>query len=245
MLIIDDNTSIREGLRIMLEAQGIEPSTIKEASNVQQGIAAIKQQQPDIVFLDVEMPDGTGFDLLKSLQPIDFQLIFITAHNHYAIKAFEFSAIDFLQKPIDEDELQRALGRARQALNRQDMEQQLKILSENLHNLHLQEKKIALRDQENIYFVKVQDIVQCQANGAYTLFHFDDQKTIIVSKTLKEYEEMLTPYLFFRAHHSHLINLNKIKQFNKLDSCLVMLDGSKIAVSVRKKEELLKIIDRL
>lgn len=242
MLIIDDNKAIRQGLRLLLQNQGIADDTIFEACNVQEGIAAIKQHQPNIVFLDVEMPDGTGFDLLKSLQSIDFQLIFITAHNHYAIRAFEFSAIDFLQKPIDEDELKRALQRAQIALNRQGMELQIKILSESLQNLHLHEKKIALRDQENIYFVKIQDIIQCQANGAYTLFHFEDKKTIVVSKTLKEYEEMLAPFLFFRAHHSHLINLNKIKQFNKLESTLLMQDGSQIAVSVRKKEELLKII---
>jgi two-component system, LytTR family, response regulator len=242
-LIIDDSKIIREGLRTMLNTKGIEQAQIHEAESVQSALQAIDLLSPDVVFLDVEMTDGTGFDVLKNLQSVDFQLIFITAHNHYAIHGFEFSAIDFLIKPIDEDLLGRALQRAKKNIDQQQVEQQLQILNESLSQLHAQEKKIALRDQENIYFIKIQDIVQCEANGAYTTFHIEGEKSITVSKTLKEYETILLPYLFFRAHHSHLINLNKIKQFNKLDHCLTMKDGSSVSVSVRKRDDLLKILD--
>ena len=245
ILLIDDDKLVRSGLRFLIEELLTENKEIHEADGVKNGILAIQQHQPEIVFLDVEMQDGTGFDLLKSLKEVNFQLIFVTAHDHYAIHAFEFSAIDFLLKPVDEEHLQRALQRIKKNINKQHIENQLHILNESLQTLHKQEKKIALRDQENIYFIKVQDIVQCQAQGAYTLFYLETGKQIVVSKTLKEYDDLLTPFLFFRVHHAHLINLNKIKQFHKLDNYLIMQDGSEIPVSIRKKDDLLKVIEKL
>jgi two-component system, LytTR family, response regulator len=245
ILIIDDDKLVRSGLHFLVQEILTEEKIIFEADGIQHGLQAIQLHTPDLVFLDVEMQDGTGFDLLSSLKSIDFQLIFITAHNHYAIRAFEFSAIDFLLKPIDEEHLQRALQRVKKNLHKQQIENQLAIMNESLQTLYKQEKKIALRDQENIYFIKVQEIVQCQAQGAYTLFYLESGKQIVVSKTLKEYEDLLTPFLFCRVHHAHLINLNKIKQFHKLDNYLTMQDGSEIPVSIRKKDDLLKEIEKL
>jgi two-component system LytT family response regulator len=245
ILLIDDDRLVRQGLRFLINEAWSESKEIYEADGVKNGIQAIQQYLPDIVFLDVEMQDGTGFELLNSLKEMNFQLIFVTAHDHYAIHAFEFSAIDFLLKPVDEEHLQRALQRVKKNINKQHIENQLMILNESLKNLQNQDKKIALRDQENIYFIKVQEIVQCQAQGAYTLFYLESGKQILVSKTLKEYDELLTPFLFFRVHHAHLINLNKIKQFHKLDNYLIMQDGMEIPVSIRKKEDLLKVIDKL
>lgn len=245
ILIIDDDKLVRSGLHFLVQEILTESNTIFEADGVQNGLQAIQLHAPDIVFLDVEMQDGTGFDLLSSLKEVNFQLIFITAHNHYAIRAFEFSAIDFLLKPIDEEHLQRALQRVKRNLHNQQIENQLSILAESLQSLHNHDKKIALRDQESIYFVKVQEIIHCQAQGAYTLFYLESGKQILVSKTLKEYEDLLSPFLFFRVHHAHLINLHKIKQFHKLDNYLLMEAGSEIPVSIRKKDGLLKIIEKL
>jgi two-component system, LytTR family, response regulator len=244
VLLIDDDQPARSGLRFLLNEFLNTPLDIFEANGVESGIRAIGHHQPDLVFLDVEMQDGTGFDLLSKFKEVDFQLIFVTAHNHYAIRGFEFSAIDFLLKPIDEDHLQRALSRAKKIFDKQQMNNQLAVLSESWQALHRQDKKIALRDQENIYFVKVQEIIQCQANGAYTLFQLEGGKTIVVSKTLKEYDDLLSSFLFFRVHHSHLINLNKIKRFHKIDNYLTMQDGSEVPVSIRKKDDLLKVIEQ-
>lgn len=253
ILIIDDEAHIRATTRLF--ASEIFPNAaLYEADGVQSGLAVIAQHKPDIVLLDVEMQDGTGFDLLRSIEKSEFQLVFITAHNHYALNAFEFSAIDFVVKPVDEDALKRALERAMVNIRKTNeisadaalgtvLSQQIALLNENLQQIHRADKKIALRDHDNIYFVDVPDIIRCSADGPYTTFHLKDRSTIIVSKTLKEYEVLLTPHLFFRVHHSHLINLRHIKLFRKSDSDLQMTDGSNVPVATRKKDDLLKVLN--
>jgi two-component system LytT family response regulator len=266
ILIIDDEQSVRNTTRFLLTEifaaglpTGLEsPLEIHEADGVESGLTVIRQHNPALVLLDVEMQDGTGFDLLRRLAEPNFQVVFITAHNHYAIHAFEFSAIDFVLKPVDEDLLRRAVERAVANIQREarlqalphdtlqtTLAKQITLLNESLQQLHRADKKIALRDQENIYFVDVSDIIRCLAEGPYTTFFLNDKSSIIVSKTLKEYEELLTPHLFFRVHHSHLINLRHIKLFRKSDSDLQMTDGSNVPVATRKKEDLLKILGSL
>lgn len=253
ILIIDDEAPIRSTTRLFV-SEILSDAAIVEADGVQTGLEAIHTHKPDIVLLDVEMQDGTGFDLIRSIKKPEFQLVFITAHNHYALNAFEFSAIDFVVKPVDEDALRRALERAvgniRKATETSTDEtlgmvlsQQIALLNENLQQIHRADKKIALRDHDNIYFVDISEIIRCSADGPYTTFYLKDRTTIIVSKTLKEYEELLTPHLFFRVHHSHLINLRHIKLFRKSDSDLQMSDLSNVPVATRKKDDLLKILN--
>ncbi|TAE26122.1 MAG: DNA-binding response regulator [Candidatus Kapaibacterium sp.] len=253
ILIIDDEAPIRATTRLFV-SEILPNAEIHEASGVQTGLQAIQAHKPAIVLLDVEMQDGTGFDLIRSIEKPEFQLVFITAHNHYALSAFEFSAIDFVVKPVDEDALKRALERAvgniRKATEASTdasletvLSQQIALLNENLQQLHRADKKIALRDHDNIYFVDISEIIRCSADGPYTTFHLKDRTTIIVSKTLKEYELLLTPHLFFRVHHSHLINLRHIKLFRKSDSDLQMSDLSNVPVATRKKDDLLKILN--
>ncbi len=246
ILIIDDNQPVRTGLKIQLEAMNVATDIIHEANCVSEGLEAIGQLHPDLVFLDVEMPDGTGMDLMNQVGDHNFQLIFITAHNKYAIEAFKFSAIDFLLKPINQPDLEQALERTEIHLQNSVLQEQLKILNENLQGIRQLEKKIVLKDQENIYFVKLSQIIQCEADGPYTRFYLDDGQKIIISKTLKEYDKLLEGFGFFRSHHSHLVNLQKIKKFTKTDGgYLVMEDDSIISVSTRKKDALLQKIQNL
>ncbi len=244
ILIIDDEASVRATTRLFV-SEILPEASIYEAESVQSGLETVSRIKPDILLLDVEMQDGTGFDLIRKVSAPTFQLVFITGHNHYAVNAFEFSAIDFVVKPVDEDLLKRALERAVNNISSQTestLARQVALLHEHLQHLNRADKKIALRDHDNIYFVDVAAIIRCSADGPYTTFYLADGSTILVSKTMKEYEELLTPHLFFRVHHSHLINLRHIKLFRKSDSDLQMSDGSNVPVATRKKDDLLKIL---
>lgn len=246
VLIIDNEAPILAGLRIQLETYCPEMTALQEATGVATGLQAIENFQPDIVFLDVEMDDGTGFDLLKQLGSYNFQLIFITAHNKYAVDAFRFSAIDFLLKPIDTDDLLSSLEKAISNLKNKNLKEQIQVLNESLNAISLEHKKIVLKDKDSIYFIKVNDIIRCHAEGPYTEFFVTGGQRITISKNLKEYEEMLEPFGFIRAHHSHLINIRKIIRFDKTDGCnLIMENNDEVPVSQRKKEHLLEIIAAL
>lgn len=246
VLIIDNEMPVRNGLRMQLETHCAEISDIAEATGVSDGLNLIESFQPDIVFLDVEMDDGTGLDLLKQLGEYNFQLIFITAHDKYALHAFKFSAIDFLLKPIDTDDLLNSLTKASFQIKNKNLREQIQILNDSMNTISLEQKKIVLRDKDSIYFVKVSDIIRCHAEGPYTEFFMNDGKKITISKNLKEYEEMLEPYGFIRAHHSHLINIRKIIRFDKVDGCnLIMENNDEVPVSQRKKEHLIQIISNL
>jgi two-component system LytT family response regulator len=246
ILIIDNEAPIRAGLRMQLETYVPEMEDLQEATGVASGLFAIETHQPDIVFLDVEMDDGTGLDLLKKLGNFDFQLIFITAHNKYAVDAFKFSAIDFLLKPIDTDDLMTSVGKAVLQLKNRDLKAQIQVLNESMNKISLEHKKIVLKDKDSIYFVKVNDIIRCHAEGPYTEFFISGGQRITISKNLKEYEEMLEPFGFIRAHHSHLINIRKITRFDKTDGCnLIMENNDEVPVSQRKKEHLLEIIRQI
>ena len=246
VLIIDNEASIRIGLKSQLESFCPEIATITVATGVATGFAAIENFQPDIVFLDVEMDDGTGLDLLKKLGNYDFQLIFITAHNKYAVDAFKFSAIDFLLKPVDSDDLIASVEKAMLNLKNKNLKEQIQVLNESMNAISLEHKKIVLKDKDSIYFLKVDDIIRCHAEGPYTEFYISTGQKITISKTLKEYEEMLEPFGFVRAHHSHLINIRKIIRFDKTDGGnLIMENNDEVPVSQRKKEHLMEMIAHL
>ncbi|MBP7810193.1 MAG: response regulator transcription factor [Bacteroidia bacterium] len=245
-LIIDNEEQIRIGLIKQLKALCPSVSEIKESTGVTAGLKAIAEYEPDLVFLDVEMDDGTGIELIKKLGSFNFQLIFITAHDKYAINAFKLSAIDFLLKPIDAEDLIKAVDKAEQNLKSKTMDLQFEILQESLSSITINEKKIVLKDSESIYFVKVSDIVHCKAEGPYTEFYLIPEQKITISKSLKEYEELLEPYGFIRTHHSHLINIKRIVRFDKADGGTLILENKQaVPVSQRKRDQIMELLNNM
>ncbi len=249
VLIIDNDSSIREGLVSLLRKLCPNVKEINEAKGVASGIEAINTLLPELVFLYVEMDDGTGFDLVQQLGNYNFQLVFITAHNKYAVNAFKLSAIDFLLKPVDPLELVVSVNKASAQLKNRDLESRIKLLEESLqdHNTAKgQDKKIALNDGNVIHYVKVSDVIYCKADGSYTLFYLLGTRKIMVSKLLKEYEELLDDFGFLRTHHSYLINTKKITKFDKADGGqLILEEGHSVPVSARKKEQVLEVLSRV
>ena len=245
-VVIDDIDSIRTKNIDIIKSNCPNIAIIGQADSVESGVNLIKQIVPDIVFLDVEMPDGTGFDLLQKLKPINFKVIFVTGYEDFAIRAFRFSAVDYLLKPLDPDDLIAAVIKAEEALSKDVMELKLNTLFSNLERpKNLQ--KLVLKTAEKIYSVNIQDIVNCESDKNYTTFYFINAPKLVVSTTLKEYETMLKPFQFFRAHQSHLINMLYFDHFIKTDggNTIVMKNKNKIPLAIRKKEEFLALIDTL
>ena len=244
-IIIDDEESVRKTLVKLAKRYCPNVRIIAEADGEQSGVKAIKKHHPDLVLLDIKMDDGTGFDLLKQLEPVDFKVIFITAYDQYAIKAIKFSALDYLLKPVDPDDLTAAIDKAEKLMVK-ELNQQLDTLSDNMQTGDRDKKKIILKTFDNIHLVKLNDIIYCESDDNYTNFHLLNNKTILVSHTLKEYDEMLSEYGFFRAHKSYLINLVHIERFEKAEGgSIVLLNDIKLPVASRKKEQLLEMLHRI
>jgi two-component system LytT family response regulator len=246
LVIIDDEKKAREGLKDMVSLFCNQVEVIGEAENVAEGMKIITALQPDVVLLDIQMPDGSGFELLRQLKPIQFKLVFITAYEEYAVEAFKFSAVDYLLKPVDPDELVQAIQKIESELEREEAELKMNAFLENIKNMSKESKKIVLKTTESIHLVNVKDIIRCESEGNYTRFFFDGGKKILVSKTLKEFDGLLVPYGFFRSHQSHLVNLDHILQYEKIDGgYLVMKDQSTVPVALRKKDQLIKYFDTI
>lgn len=244
VLLVDNEVQIREGLKKIIELLSLNDIILEEADGVQSGLKKIHQFDPDIVFLDVEMDDGTGFDLLRLLQNPTFQLVFTTAHQKYAIEAFKFSAIDYLLKPVSPTDVANTFERAFKNIRNNDLSKQLSVLMNQLSYKNENDKKIVLKDIEATYFIKVSDILFCEAEGTYTKFYFTNNQPILVSKNLKEYESMLEPLGFIRTHHSYLANPSKIKMFDRTDGGSLVLEGGlTVPVSQRKKDFVLNILE--
>ncbi|MBC7874697.1 MAG: response regulator transcription factor [Ferruginibacter sp.] len=244
VLVIDNEPNLRTAIKALLHAFCPEVNSIEEADGVQSGIQKVKYFQPDIVLLDVEMDDGSGFDLLKQVVNPGFQLIFVTAHNQYAIEAFQFSAIDYLLKPVDPHALQKSIQKAAANIKKGSLQQQVQVLLQQLAGIHQSDRKIVLKDIENTYFIRVADILYCEAEGTYTRFYFSNNEPILVSKNLKEYETILEPLGFLRTHHSYLANRDKIKMYDKTDGGALLLEGGRsIPVSQRKKDFVMQVLE--
>lgn len=244
-IIIDDEENVRKTLEKLLNKHCPNVRIVSEANSVKSGLKAIKRHHPDLVLLDIKMDDGTGFDLLKQLDPVDFKVIFITAFDQFAIKAIKFSALDYLLKPVDPEDLTEAITKA-EKLVVHELNQQLNTLEENIQSQEKSKKKIILKTFDNIYIIKIRDIVYCESQDNYTNFHLISDRKILVSTTLKEYDEMLSEFGFFRAHKSYLINLIHIDRFEKADGGFIVLnDEIKLPVASRKKEQLLDMLDRI
>lgn len=244
ILLIDNEKEVRELLKEMIEALAPGLHQLDEADGVATGLQKINSFKPEIVFLDVEMGDGTGFDLMNKIPQPAFQLIFTTAHNKYAVQAFKCSAIDYLLKPIDINELGNCLQKAAENISNNNLSKQLSILMQQLSNKDAGDKQIVLKDSEASYFVKLSDILYCEAEGSYTKFYLMADKPIIISKNLSTYEELLGEYGFIRTHHSYLVNPSKIKMYDKSDgSTLILNTGHTVPISHRKKDYVIHLLE--
>ncbi len=241
-IIVDDELKSRESLQILLSdfCEGIR--VVALCQNVDEGINAIFKHHPEIVFLDIQMQRETGFDLLSKLPKIDFEIIFTTAFADYAVKAFKFSAIDYLLKPIDISELNAAIDKVKNKLNH-DIADRLDQLIQNLNPENEKISRVALPTSNGLIFAKIQEIIYCEASSNYTQFYLTNGNKYLVSKTLKEYEELLSEYNFYRIHNSYLINLESINEYVRGDGgYVIMSNKASLDVSKRKKEGFLKKI---
>ena len=243
-IIVDDERNSCETLRALLEDFCKDVEVIAICQTVDDAAAAIANLRPDVVFLDVNMKGENGFQLLNKVEKIDFEIVFATAHSEYAIKAFKFSAVDYLLKPIDVNELRNAVQKVEKRKLANVVSKYDQLL-QNLKPNNEKNYKLALPSSAGLTFVKVSDIIYCEADSNYTLFYLTDGKKVLVSQTLKEYEEMLQPQRFFRIHHSYLINLDLVKQYIRGEGGqVVMVNGATLDVSKRKKEEFLNLFSK-
>ena len=241
-ILIDDELNSLQNLQQKLQGFCPDVSIVAVTQKPEEGILLIRQHQPDVVFLDIEMPKMSGFRMLEELGEYDFDIIFTTAYNHYSIDAIRISAFDYLVKPIGIEDLQQAVERLSKSLNRQTKEK-IDILKKSLSDNRSQEDKIAISTSEGIDFIPIKNIIHIESKSNYSKIFLIDNKSIMVTKILKDFEEMLLPYNFYRVHNSHLINLNYIQKYIRSQGGHVQLqDGTLIDISRRKKEEFLKMI---
>jgi len=232
-IIIDDEEKARKTLSDSLSLYCKNINVIAQADGIKTGLNTIEKHSPDVVFLDIMMTDGSGFDLLELLPSINFDVIFVTASDKYAVKAFQFSAVDYILKPIKPQELLRAVGKLKESIGVEAINKKLEVLISNKNNF----EKIALPALDGLYFVKIEDIARCESDGNYTTFFMNSGDKLVVTKLIKEYEEMLSPLSFYRIHKSHIINFKYIRKYSKGDGgTVIMTDGTKIEVSRRRKD---------
>jgi two-component system LytT family response regulator len=229
-IIIDDEKEIRTGLKILLKPYPF-IEVVAEACNVVEAKYKIELLKPDLVFLDIQLKDSNGFKMLDQLDFLDFNLIFVTAFNDYAVKAFKYNAFDYLLKPIDPLELDNTLNRltTSSVSGRQLIQQSLG--NQDLH-------RIVVKTAKEIFVIEMKDIVRCEASQGYTYFHLNNAKRILSSKTLKEYEEIMPSSQFIRVHQSHLVNLNYVSKYVR-DGNILLKNTEEIPVSIRKRQEFL------
>ena len=245
-IIVEDERHSRETLRGMLDRYCKNVEVIAEADSYRSGLQEIREHHPDVVFLDIQMPDGSGFRMLEELDEIDFEIIFTTAFDQFAIKAIKYSALDYLLKPIDPEELVNALKKVENKLSNQKVNQNIQVLLDNIKARDADPHKIILSTSEKIHIIETDQILRCESDNYYTNFFLADGKKILISKTLKENEQLLSDHNFIRPHKSHLVNVKYIKGFLKYDGGYIeMTDGSRIPVSRRKREKIIEVIMHL
>ena len=249
-ILIDDDKHLREGLKVLLARYTNDIDIIGEAESVKTGIIAIEKLQPQVIFLDIHLSDGTGFDVLERVKKtngkIASHIVFITAHEKYAVKAFKFSALDFILKPIDPEELQDTIVKIKEISSSIKSFDHIDLLLENIRKKVDNFKRIALSTSDGIHLFEVADIIRLEAKGNYTEFFIKNNKPVLISKTLKEYDEMLTEQGFERIHQSHLINLSFLKSYIKTDGgYVIMADNTNIPIAQSKREKLQELIKAL
>ncbi len=234
-IIIDDEERARNTLRTLLKEYCPQVEVLASCANIPEGVLNINQKRPQLVFLDIEMPEYNGFELLSFFRDIDFQIVFVTAYNEYALKAFEVSAVDYLLKPVDIDKLKIAVDKAAKRIE-VPIQQNVEVLKDTFKTGQF--NKIALPVSEGLLFIEVPDIVYLEAEGAYTNVWLKNGSKILVSKKMKFFEEILdTRSNFFRSHRSFIVNINFLKKYNKNDSSLLLDNGKVVYISRERKAE--------
>ncbi len=245
IIIVDDEKRIRTSLQHLLSMYYPSASVVAEAGDVETGVAEIQKHKPDVVLLDIKMPGGSGFDLVQKLSPVTFKIIFITAFDKYAVQAFKFSALDYLLKPVNPDELVSALQKAEHQIETEEISLKLNTFIGNMTGKNNEQKKIVLNTQNTVHVLNITDIIRCEADRNYTRFILSAGKNILVTGSLQKYDDILCPVGFFRSHHSHLINLSYIDRLEKQNAELVMKDGSNVPLATRKKDDLLELLGKI
>jgi two-component system LytT family response regulator len=243
-IIIENEKHSLDSLKEDLKNYCPQINVVGDSATVAHGVKLITELKPQLVFLDIELDDGSGFDLLKALstEKTSFKVIFVTSHNEFAIQAFRFSAIDYLLKPVDADDLVDAVKKVEASLSVKNQQPDLTILLDNIRQQG-KPQKIALATGDSIMVYKIETILRCESQRNYTMFHFENDKPLLVSKTMKEYEELLSSHGFERVHNSHLINMSFVKRYVKSDGGYIeMTDGANIPVAQAKKEQVVKIL---
>jgi len=240
-VIVDDEENNVGTLQSLLTQFCPEIEIIGTAGNAKQAFTIINELQPQLVFLDIEMPMGNGFDLLEKLMPVNFEVIFVTAFDQYAITAFKYAALDYLLKPVSIDELKRAVNRSVIRIAEKNVNNRIESLIANFRSEAQGLKKIGLPTAEGLVFEEIENIMHLQAESNYTLVYIRNKKKMTITKSLKEFEDLLPANIFCRLHHSHIVNLNYITKYYKGRGGYVELtDGTTVEVSTRKKDDFLE-----
>jgi len=242
-LIVEDEHLSREVLKSLLNTYCPEIQIVGEADSAKSAVVMIQTTRPEVVFMDIELGDGTAFDVLRHIGKPQFQLIFTTAYDHYAVQAIKFNALDYLLKPIDLDELKSAIAKITSSTHQPP---NYEHFITNVTNTRNENPVITLSTSDSFEYIPVREIIRCEAQGAYTKFYIRNKSSLLVSKTLKEYEPLLQPYDFFRTHQSHLINLHDVERYLKGDGGYIVLkDGMKIGVARTRRDEFLTAMKTL
>jgi len=245
-LIVDDESHARQAIRSILEAKIPDVQIIAEAHSVATATEILRKQECQLIFLDIDLPDGNGFDILRQIDHKNYRVIFITAYQEYAIQAIRFSALDYILKPINPGDLISAVDKCLAEEAGDEFEEKFQAFLANFNNSLPEPKKIVLKTAERIHVINTENIIRCEADNVYTSFYLNTNSQILVSKSIKTYEELLTPLGFLRVHQSHLVNLNFISYFDKTDGgMLVMTDQSTVPVSLKKKPILLSYLNKI
>jgi len=243
-ILVDDIPAALKLLENDIQQKHPSISIIGKAESVVEAAKLLRKNEPDILFLDIMLGDGTGFDILEIFPSLRSKIIFVTASDEFAIRAFKFAAIDYVLKPYSDEELNAAITKARQQI--QPAKEQLSVLKESIATPNQRPKKISLHTLDKIIVVDLDDIVRCQSDNNYTEFFFQDGSKILVTKTLKFFSDMLKDYQFLRVHQSHLVNVKYIKAFIKSDGgYLVLKDKNTVPVSVRKRAEVIEALNTI
>lgn len=245
-LIIDDEQHCITRLEQLIRNNCPQLQIAGTSSSIKDGIHSIKVLKPDLLFLDIQIGDQTGFDLLSAVKEFNFDIIFTTAYEQYAIHAFKFSAMDYLLKPVDADDLVSAVKKVEQKISREDTAKRLDVLLKNMNEMNILSKKIAISTATGILYMPVSEIIRCEAKINYTEIFLTDKRKLTVSRTLKDFESLLGDQYFFRIHSAHLVNLNFIKSYKRGKGGTVKLeDQSELEVSIRRKDAFLKKLSEL
>ena len=242
-VLIDDEKNAREVLEWQLDTYCPGVQIAATCATADEGIAAIQFHQPQLVFLDIEMPVKNGFEVLQSFPDPQFDVIFTTAYSQFALKAFRFAALDYLLKPIDAEDLVSAVQRYQKKSLQNNLKEQLEILSQQFRQPSVLPEKVTFTTSQAIHFISPHTIAYCESNSNYTTLHFLDKSKMVVSKTLKEVEETLVHYQFYRIHHSFIINLGQVNRYVKADGgSIEMSDGALLPISRQRKDEVMQVL---